>query len=382
MNKKRMGLLLLAVAVIGSVIGIKGMISSKTKEQEKLLQASKPVNIAVETTHAMEEERKVGMTYKATIEASQEATVSSQGSGKVVAIYFENGKPVKQGAPLVRLDDVNAVNELKMANAQLESANALLKKTEAGFATTKLSYDRTLALFKQGGVAQAELDNAKAALDMGNADLASAKAGVDTAKATVQMRQTALSQMTIKAPMSGIIDAKSVNLGQFLSPGSVVAVVKDVSSVDAVFQVEQDALSDIKIGQNADLKIQGLGDKTYKGLIQNIDLSADPKARVFTAKMRIDNKSGELRPGVFAWVDLKAERLSKVLTLPVDLVSGKEGAYYVFVNEGGVAKMKGLMLGEVFENRVQIKAGISAKDEIIATNLNTIQDGDLVTTKK
>lgn len=382
MNKKRMGLLLLAVAVIGSVIGIKGMISSKTKEQEKLLQASKPVNIAVETTHAMEEERKVGMTYKATIEASQEATVSSQGSGKVVAIYFENGKPVKQGAPLVRLDDVNAVNELKMANAQLESANALLKKTEAGFASTKLSYDRTLALFKQGGVAQAELDNAKAALDMGNADLASAKAGVDTAKATVQMRQTALSQMTIKAPMSGIIDAKSVNLGQFLSPGSVVAVVKDVSSVDAVFQVEQDALSDIKIGQNADLKIQGLGDKTYKGLIQNIDLSADPKARVFTTKMRIDNKSGELRPGVFAWVDLKAERLSKVLTLPVDLVSGKEGAYYVFVNEGGVAKMKGLMLGEVFENRVQIKAGISAKDEIIATNLNTIQDGDLVTTKK
>lgn len=380
MNKKRISLLLLAIVIVGSVVGVKGMISAKTKEQQKLLQASKPVNISVEVTHAVAEQKKVGMTYKATVEAAEEAVVSSQGSGKVIKVLFENGNLVKMGAPLVQLDSVDAVNQLKMANAQLETANALLKKTEAGFATTKLSYERTLALFNQGGAAQVDLDNAKAALDMGNADLSSAKAGIETAKATVQMRQTALSQMTIKAPMAGIMDAKAVNLGQFLSPGAVIASVKDVNYVDAVFQVEQDALSDIAIGQNAELKLQGANDKVYKGIISSVDLSADPKSRVFTAKMHIENKNGELRPGVFAWVDLKAERLSEVLTLPVDLVSGKEGAYYVFVNEGGVARIKPLMLGEVFGNRVQIKAGISEKDEIISSNLNTLQDGDLVNT--
>ncbi len=286
----------------------------------------------------------------------------------------------KKARPLVLLDSIDAVNQLKMANAQLESANAFLKKTEAGFVTTKLTYERTSDLFKQGSVPQADLDNAKAALDMGSADLSTAKAGIETAKATVQMRQTALSQMTIKAPMSGIIDAKNVNLGQFLSPGAVVATVKDVDYVDAVFQVEQDALSDITVGQNAELTLQGSKDKVYKGTISSIGLSADPKSRVFTAKLHIENKKGELRPGVFAWVDLKAEKLSKVLTLPVDLISGKEGAYYVFVNEGGIVRIKPLMLGEVFENKVQIKAGITGKDEIISTNLNTIQDGDLVNT--
>lgn len=382
MNKRRISLLLLAIVVVGSVFGIKGMISAKTEEQKKLLQGSKPVSITVEVTHAVEEQKKVGMTYKATVEAAEEAIVSSQGSGKVIKVIFENGKAVKAGSPLVQLDNVDALNQLIMANAQLESANALLKKTEAGFATTKLTYERTLALFKQGSVPQVDLDNAKAALDMGNADLSTAKAGIETAKATVQMRETALSQMTIKAPMSGIVDGKAVNLGQFLSPGAVVATVKDVNYVDAVFQVEQDALSDIAVGQSAELKLQGTTDKVYKGVISSIGLSADPKSRVFTAKMHIENKNGELRPGVFAWVDLKAEKLSNVLTLPVDLISGKEGAYYVFVNEGGVARIKPLMLGEVFENRVQIKAGITAKDEIIATNLNTIQDGDLVNTAK
>lgn len=380
MNKKRMSLLLLAIVIVGSVFGIKGMISAKTKEQEKLLQSSKPVSVSVDVTHAQEEEKKIGMTYKATVEATEEAIVSSQGSGKVIKILFDNGKVVKAGAPLVQLDSVDAVNQLKMAEAQLESSKALLKKTEAGFVTTKLTYERTLALFKQGTVAQSDLDNAKAALDMGSADLSTAKAGIETSKATVQMRQTALSQMTIKAPMSGVVDAKSVSLGQFLSPGAVVATVKDIDYVDAVFQVEQDALSDIAMGQNAELKLQGSTDKIYKGVISSIGLSADPKSRVFTVKMHIENKNGELRPGVFAWVDLKAERLSKVQTLPVDLISGKEGAYYVFVNEGGVARMKPLMLGEVFENKVQIKAGITAKDEIISTNLNTLQDGDLVNT--
>lgn len=378
MNKKRLSLLLLAIVIVGSIVGVRGIISSKTNEQEKLLKSSKPVSIAVQVTHAQEEDKNVGMTYKATVEASEEGIVSSQASGKVIKVLFENGKLVKAGAPLVQLDNVDAVNQLKMAEAQLESANALLKKTEAGFLTTKLTYERTLALFKQGSVAQSDLDNAKAALDMGNADLSTAKAGIETAKATVLMRQTALSQMTIKAPMSGVVDAKSVNLGQFLSPGAVIATVKNVDYVDAVFLVEQDALSNIAVGQKAELTLQGTKDKKYTGVINSIGLSADPKSRVFTAKLRIENKNGELRPGVFAWVDLKAEKLSKVLTLPVDLISGKEGAYYVFVNEGGIAKIKPLMLGEVFENRVQIKAGISAKDEIISTNLNTLQDGDLV----
>ncbi len=99
MNKKRISLLLLAIVIVGSVVGIKGMISAKTEEQQKLLQSSKPVSISVEVTHAEEEQKKVGMTYKATVEAAEEAMVSSQGSGKVIKVLFENGKIVKEGTP-------------------------------------------------------------------------------------------------------------------------------------------------------------------------------------------------------------------------------------------------------------------------------------------
>lgn len=380
MNKKNKILIGMAiVALLGGGMALKGGLIGSNQAGKDLAVPIKAKAVSVQVIKPLQEQRKVGMSYKATLEPFQEALVSSQVNGKVVQVYFENGKTVSAGTPLIQIDDRDAKTQLKIAIAQLEASKATLKKIEAGLKNTKNNYDRTRELFGQGAVSKVELDNAQSALDMLMADIASAKAGIETAKGNVESRQTALSNMTIRASIGGIMDGKTVKMGQSVSPEGLLGKIKNVSNIDAVFELDQDVLADVKIGQMAQLRLQGTDNKVYEGVVSSVDLSADPSSRVFKAKVRISNPKGELRPGVFAWVDLKSDRLTKVMTLPVELVSGKEGAYSVFVNEKGIARKKMIMLGEVADNRVEIKAGISATDEIIITNLSTLQDGDAVT---
>ena len=102
-----------------------------------------------------------------------------------------------------------------------------------------------------------------------------------------------MNNTVIKAPISGVISDKAVNIGQMASPGTALAKVNDISSVYATIQVPQDKISSVKIGQAATVTVDG-SDKTYNGTVQNIDLSADTTARVFNCKIKIDNSDKSL----------------------------------------------------------------------------------------
>lgn len=378
LNKKNLVIGIIIVA-LGGILLSRGQLMNLGNFGKKEIPAVAAKTISVKVMNPTIENRKVGMSYKATLEAFQEALVSSQVNGKVIQVLFENGQKVQKGAALVQVDDRDARSQLKIAYAQLEASKATLIKIEAGLSNTKNNYNRAKELYQSGAISQVELDNSRAALDMLMADIATAKAGIATAEGTVEFRKTALENMTLKAPISGMMDGKSVKLGQSVSPEGMLGKVKDVSQIDAIFEIDQAALSEIQVGQKAQVRLQGVEGKVYEGVVHSIDLSADPSSRVFKAKVRLNNEKSELRPGVFAWVDLRSTKETAVMTLPVELILGKEGGFFVFVNENGVARRKMVMLGEVFDNRVEIKAGINEKVQIVTTNLSTIQDGDTLT---
>ena len=379
MKKKNMIIIgALIIVLAGGTYAMKsGLLTGSTSKDQSSLAAAKIVSI--NAVKPVMEQRNVSMSYKATLEPAREAIVSSQSSGKVIQVMFENDQPVSAGAALVQIDDRDAKSQLKIAAAQLQAAKATLQKIEASLKNTRINFERTQSLYSQGVVSQAELDSLQSALDMLTADQAAAEAGIQTAQGNMEFRQNALNNMTIRASIDGIMDSKAVKIGQSITPDGVLGRIKDISQVDAVFEINQDIISDVKVGQKADLWLQGAADKIFQGKVSSVDLSADPASRVFKAKVRVANPTGELRPGVFAWVKLTADRQTAVITLPVELISGKEGTYSVFVNENGVARKKLVMLGEVTDNRVEVKMGIGPNDQIISTNLSTLQDGDAVT---
>lgn len=221
------------------------------------------------------------------------------------------------------------------------------------------------------------MNSAKADYDSGNASIQTAQANIESQKITLANYQDNLKNTVIKAPISGVISDKSLNIGQMATQGGVLAKINDISSIYATIQVPQEKISNVKIGQTATVTLDG-SDTTYNGTVQTMDLSADATSRVFNCKVKLDNGDKSLLPGVYAKVQLDNDAKTEVITVPVNALVGNEGDYSVFINDNGAAKKQKVTIGETNGNNVEVTSGVQAGDKVICTNTSTLQDGDAI----
>jgi len=373
------------IAVIGAIV-VKNKISSNAKNANVEVTVSKT---AVEGQNAKMSEKNSGDTYKANLEAYQQGIINSKISAKVVSVSVENGQYINQGDTIATLDDQDIQNNINTAQAQLQineqqlnSAQVSMEKFKINVDDAKLNYDRQKALLEKKAISQMDFETAEktfntaqADYNSGNANIETSKANIEAQKVSIQKYQSDLTNTVIKAPISGAISDKALNIGQMTSPGTVLAKVNDISSVYATIQVPQDKISSVKIGQAATVTVDGI-DKTYDGVIQNMDLSADTSSRVFNCKIKIDNGDKSLLPGIFGKVQLISEQKIEIITVPINALVGSEGNYSVFINDNGKAKKQKITIGETYENNVEITSGVKDGDMVICSNTGSLQDGN------
>jgi multidrug efflux pump subunit AcrA (membrane-fusion protein) len=344
--------------------------------------------------------------FKASLEASEEGTISNKIGGKVVQVSFEDGQTVSAGQTLAKLDDTDIRNNIKADEAQLAAAEAAFKsaqstansaqfgvnKPQIDLGTAQNNYNRTKALYDQGAATKVDFENAQAQLSSAESALESARASAqassistETQKAGIQTAQTNLDNLNqslqntvITAPTSGVVSGKSITVGQYLSPGAALGKVENISPIYAVIEVKDSDLSYVKLGAKAKFKLSDTDSTEYDGVVKSIDAAADPTSRVFKCKVQIDNKDGKLKPGVFGNIKIATDESKKAITLPLKAIGGSSGNYYIFINNNGTAKKQTITTGEISEDTVEIKSGVKIGDGVICTNVSTLQDGDAV----
>jgi RND family efflux transporter MFP subunit len=341
--------------------------------------AASPSKVSVKVNQVDHIEKKSTTTYKASLEASEEGTVSGKVSGKVIQVMFENGQVVSKGAPLVKLDDQDIRNNIASSESKLKSLQINLEKIQLNVENAQSTFDRTKFLFDQGAVTKVDLETAETTLKSAQIDLKSTEANIYSAQIDLNNLKNSLANTTITAPVSGVLDEKSVELGLFANVGASFGKVKNISPIIAVIEVDQDDLSSIKVGQGAKVKV---GSKDYEGVIKTIEASANPDSRVIKCKVEVANKDQSLKPGMYAKVGISSDQKAEMLVVPTDALSGTQGSYSVFVNEKGTARKHAVSIGEITDGYVEIKSGLSKGDNVIITNVNTLQDGDEVTVVK
>ncbi|WP_321995221.1 efflux RND transporter periplasmic adaptor subunit [Clostridium butyricum] len=390
--------LVVAFLLVGTFI-VK-FISSNSKTDNVMASENK---LSVEVYKAELKDRMSGDTYKSTLEAYEQGIISSKISAKVTKVVVENGQYVNEGDTIAVLDDQDIQNSIKTATAQLEvnekqvnSAEQQLNSTQTSLEKLKINvddaqrnYDREKALFDAGAVSQSELDASEKALNASKADynsgqanieiskasIESAKASVEAQKVNIEKLQNDLNNVVIKAPISGVISEKNVNVGQIINQGAVLAKINDISYVFATIQVPQEKINDIEVGKPADVTLED-NNTVHNGTLDSIDLSGDSTLRVFNCKIKIENSNKELLPGEYAKVNFSnTENNNKVITIPVSSLAGSEGDYYVFINDNGVASKVAVDIGDADENNVEITSGVKEGDEIICTNMSSLKDG-------
>ena len=321
-------------------------------------------DVTVETETVKYSDSMGGITYKADLEPAEEASVSSNVSGQVTLVLFENGDKVAQGQVMAQLDDTDLQNQLKTAKIDL-------RKLQIELESAKSNFDITSQLYAEGACSKLSYDDAERTYQTNLAN-------VELKQVEIRDITDSLDNCVIKAPISGEAGDKNISVGQYLNPGTVIASVKNNAAIKAEIQLKQDDLEKVTVGQEVTLKLNESDTAVYKGVVENIAASANSQTRSFDCLIKIDNSDGTLNSGVFGYIEIPDKNKTHVLAVPMEAVTGSEGAYFVLVMKDGTAHKVTIEIGEITGDKVEVKSGLKEGDVIIVTNLNSLQDGDKV----
>ncbi|WGV17281.1 efflux RND transporter periplasmic adaptor subunit [Fuscovulum ytuae] len=292
-----------------------------------------------------------------TVNAAQGVDLTVETAGVIKEIAFQPNTQVEAGAMLIRLDDV-------VQKADVEAA-----RTQADLEKSNLA--RAQGLTRRGVTTNVSLDQTQAAAEAAEAQLARAMA--------------VLEQRQLTAPFAGTIGLPRVDLGQYVTPGTIVATLQDISTMRVDFSLPEQDLPNLTIGQKIEVRIEGL-DETFAGALTGIDPRVDPASRLVALRGSIDNPMGKLTPGQFVRIRVILPAESGVIALPQTTVSASLYGDYVYIVRPSEADAAQLELRQVFVKLgrrsggvVEIVEGVSPGDQVVTAGQNRLSNGQSAT---
>jgi membrane fusion protein (multidrug efflux system) len=348
MNKgsaKRMTIMLLLVAaVFGGIYGFQrfrdNAITQSIKGHGMPPQA---VSTVVAETSAWQPEVEVVGNLRASVGANLAAEVG----GLVSAIHFESGKSVAAGQLLVQLNTGPLTAQLE----QLKAAAALAEQT----------YQRDLAQLKAEAISQAAVD-----VDAAN---------VKSARAQIAAQQATIAQKAIRAPFTGRLGIRQVDLGQYIAPGTPLVSLQQLDPMYLDFSVPQSQLGLLRLGETIVVQSNAHPGRTFSGKIAAIEPQIDTATRNVKVRAAIPNPRGELLPGMFATARISSGEVRQYITLPNAAIAYNPYGSTVFVvlSKAGADGKAGLVVQQRF-----VTTGATRGDQVAV--LNGLKSGETVVT--
>lgn len=286
-----------------------------------------PRVVAVPATSETVSER---LSLIGSIAANEIVEVRSEADGIVQEIKFEEGQPVEQGQLLVRLD------ESKFAAAVAED--------EANLRLSRANYDRAEQLRREQLISQQEFDQAKSSFD--------------SSAASVELNKRLLKDARIFAPFAGIVGVRRVSPGQVINKNSTLTWIVDLDPVKVEFDVPERFLSQVQTNQQISVSVAAYPNRKFEGKVFFISPFVDLTNRTALVKAEIPNPKGELKPGMFANLNLTMNVRENATVIPEVAVAQtlEGGKAMIFVIDGQTnANLRPVKLGVRMEGRVEVE---------------------------
>jgi membrane fusion protein, multidrug efflux system len=313
---------------------------------------------AVTTTVARQDKWPATLAAIGTVAAVHGVTVSADLPGIVERIAIDSGRTVREGEVLVQLDTRQEQAQLTAAEAQRDLA--------------RLNLDRTRGLADEGIVSRADYDRAAA-------EHKQAEARVGEIRATIERKR-------IRAPFSGVLGIRQVNLGQYLTAGEAVVPLQSLHPIYVNFAVPQQEVGHVHAGGEVRVTAEGLGG-AFPGRITALDSIVDEATRNVQVQATLANPEGRLHPGMFVEVQISLGAGSSVVALPTSAINYAPYGDSVFVVgevEGpGGQKYRGVRqqfvkVGSARGDQVAVVSGVSAGEEVVTSGVFKLRNGAAV----
>jgi membrane fusion protein, multidrug efflux system len=321
--------------------------------------AFQPPPEAVTTIVAQQEEWPTTLSVIGTMAAVQGVTVSADLPGTVDRILFESGQAVREGQVLAVLDTRQERAQLAAIEAQHDLA--------------RLTFDRMQGLVNERVISRAEFDRATAEFQQTDAQVGEIRAVIE--------------RKTIRAPFSGILGIRQVNLGQYLAGGDPLVELQSQNPIYVNFGVPQQSAGQIVVGRTVRLTTDGITGGEWSGRITAIDSMVDEATRNIQVQATLANPGGRLRPGMFVQTEVPLGPGQEVIALPASAISYAPYGDSVFV----VAEMKGedgkpyrgvrqqfVKPGAARGDQVAVLSGINPGDEVVTSGVFKLRNGAAV----
>lgn len=198
---------------------------------------------------------------------------------------------------------------------------------------------------------------------------------VRRALAEINLAKEKLKDMTLLAPMDGVLSTRRASVGDFVDKGDLLFELIDLTFVKTAFMVPERYISRIRPGQSAEARVAPYPKETFRGVITYIDPTVDEKSRTVLMKMRTPNPGHRLKPGLFANVQIAVGDYPNATVIPEEAVQPQGAEFFAFVVEEGIAKMRQIQIGLRLQGKVQILSGLSPGQQVVVAGLQKIRDG-------
>jgi len=320
---------------------------------------NKPPPVAVSAAEAKSEVVPNLLTAVGGLAAVHQVDVSADVNGRVTEIKFEPGTHVEAGTPLVQMFDAPEQGDL--ANFKAQSTVA------------QLSLDRAKQLASRQFGPQATVDTAQAAYDQALAGIAKTEA--------------LISQKLVRAPFSGDLGVRKVEVGQYLTAGTAIVSLTDLSELWANFTVTEKDSGNLKVGQPVRLKVDAYPGRTFDAKITTIEPQISADTRNIRVQATISNPEKILKPGMFVTTTVVLPDKPAVVTVPETAVDYTLYGDSVFVitekkEADGKTSLSAVrtfvQTGNRVEGRVEIVKGVKPGDKVVAVGQLKLQSGAAV----
>jgi len=350
--KKRMLLMLaVVVAFLSAIGGFKYF-----QIRAAMSQSWTPPPEAVTTVVARQESWATTLNAIGSVQAVNGVTVSADLPGIITEFHINSGQSVSKGDVLVRLDTKQEHAQLAAAEAQRELA--------------RLALDRNREMAASGVVPQANLDQAQA-------EFKSAEARAGEIRATIERK-------TIRAPFSGVLGIRQVNLGQYLSGGDAIVSLQAIRPAYVNLTVPQHQLARLRPGTSIEVTSDALG-SPETGKVAAVDAVIDETTRNAKVQAIFGNQSGRLRPGMYVEAHLGSGGASSVIVVPVSAISYAPFGDSVYVVEEMTDKDSGKSYKGVRQqfvklagsrgDQVGVASGLKAGEEVVTSGAFKLRPG-------
>ena len=334
------------------------------------------------------------------IQAVTKVDITANVMGQVTQLKVKEGDVVKTGDLLLEIDPIRSIAAAQSLQATLEATSHDCETANLRLAQARSDFGRAELNFKAGIISEAEYEQARTNLRTAESTLSSAKKKVEQVSHDLAGARDMVNKTRITSPMNGVVTGKHIELGETAvvglqnSAGTILVTVSDMSKVEAEMEVDEASIPTVKLGQEAQVRIDAYPNQVFEGVVTEVGGSPIVKASTneaikFKVKVQIKNPPPTIKPGLSNQADIFTGRRDQVLAVPLQALvmkdiplkpgeSRKPGAKRdeegVFVVDKGKAVFHPVTTGLMGDLDVEVLSGLNGGETLITGPFKTLRD--------